>query len=95
MSCIVLRKQRLLFIFVHQLAEVQVPGLFYVSGKEKYIAKVKITLKEIHCSNDGGDQKIIRGPCLELNMRPYKAGESQKVLIKKICARLKGNPHFL
>lgn len=54
MSCIVLRKQRLLFIFVHQLAEVQVPGLFYSSGKEKYIAKEKISLKEIHCSDDGG-----------------------------------------
>lgn len=79
----------------HQLAEVQVPGLFYVSGKEKYIAKEKVSLKEIHCSDDGSYQKIIRGSCLELNMRSYKAGESQKVLIEKICARLKGNPPFL
>jgi len=43
----------------------------YVFGEEKYIAKKKFSLKEIHYSGSGNYQRRIREYWWELNIRPY------------------------
>lgn len=42
----------------------------YVSGKEKYIAKEKLSLKEIHYSSSGDYQRRTREYWCELGIRP-------------------------